>query len=261
MIEYKTYPKDALAANTRDARNRPIPSAEIIPIAKEICDGKVLLAFSGKDSLAAWLYLRENGFDVRPYTFFVHPLLSFQREALAYYEDFFGVNIYCAFHPNYTECLRLNEYQSPFCAALFQRWFFPKRTVYQMEKRIASLVGLPENYLCALGYRASDGIGRRSFITAYGALNVKKRRNWFTIWDWRNKQVFDIIQRYNVKVSREYALLGSTSDDYNALTLRRLYLKSPDDYAILKKYQPLIGAKIVRYYFLTPDQDDGDEED
>jgi hypothetical protein len=58
-------------------------------------DRPVLLSFSrGKDSIAAWIALRDAGIDVRPFYLYAIPgLLSFEAESLAYFEDVFDTPI------------------------------------------------------------------------------------------------------------------------------------------------------------------------
>ncbi len=64
--------------------------------------GTVILSFSaGKDSLAAWLLLRELGFDVVPVYKWLVPGLLFVERSLAYYESFFGTRIRRYPHPSF----------------------------------------------------------------------------------------------------------------------------------------------------------------
>lgn len=51
----------------------------------------VILAFSrGKDSIAAWLALREAGVEVLPYHIYLIPDLAFVDKSLAYFAEWFG---------------------------------------------------------------------------------------------------------------------------------------------------------------------------
>lgn len=64
----------------------------------------VLLAFSrGKDSIAAWLALRDAGVDVRPFHLYLVPGFTFVEESLAEYERYFGCEIPQLPEPDYVE--------------------------------------------------------------------------------------------------------------------------------------------------------------
>ena len=74
----------------------------------------VLLAFSrGKDSVAAWLLMREYFTEIVPYFMYRVPDLSFEEDSLRYYEDYFGVKIMRLPHPSLWRMLRNNVFQSP----------------------------------------------------------------------------------------------------------------------------------------------------
>ena len=73
-----------------------------------------VLAFSaGKDSIAAWLALRELGIEVRPVYKFLVPGLAFVERSLAYYESHFGVPIARVPHPSLFRWLRILTFQAP----------------------------------------------------------------------------------------------------------------------------------------------------
>src|SRR5260370_26098405 len=83
----------------------------------------VILAFSrGKDSIAAWLALREAGVEVLPYHMYLIPELRFVDESLAYFADFFGCGpILNLPHPSLYRWLANLVYQPPDrCAVIDQ---------------------------------------------------------------------------------------------------------------------------------------------
>ena len=62
----------------------------------------VALSFScGKDSIAAWLAMREYGIEIVPVYFWLVPDLEFVNEELAYFEDFFGTHIHRYPNPSF----------------------------------------------------------------------------------------------------------------------------------------------------------------
>lgn len=78
----------------------PLRGEELLAFARERFPEPWLISFScGKDSLAAWLWLRERGIQLVPYYLYWVPGLSFVEEALAYYEEFFGTHIIRLPHP------------------------------------------------------------------------------------------------------------------------------------------------------------------
>jgi hypothetical protein len=74
----------------------------------------VMLAFSrGKDSIAAWLALREAGVKVIPYHLYLIPHLRFVDDSLAYFEDTFGCTILNLPHPSLYRWLAHAMFQPP----------------------------------------------------------------------------------------------------------------------------------------------------
>lgn len=55
----------------------------------------------GKDSLAAWLAMREAGITVVPYHLCLAPGMRFVDDLLHFYEDFFGIEIINLPHPSF----------------------------------------------------------------------------------------------------------------------------------------------------------------
>ncbi len=77
---------------------RPSSAQLLTQLAQE--GNPVLLAFSrGKDSIAAWLALREHGVEVVPYHLYSIPGLTFVDESLKVFEDFFDTKIIDLPHP------------------------------------------------------------------------------------------------------------------------------------------------------------------
>lgn len=91
-----------------------LPSSE--QIRADLADegNPVLLGFSrGKDSLAAWLALREAGVRVVPYHLYLVPGLTFVADSLAFYEDFFDTKIINLLHPSLYRWLNSFLFQPP----------------------------------------------------------------------------------------------------------------------------------------------------
>ena len=77
--------------------------------------GKItLLSFSrGKDSIGAWLALRECFDYIIPVFLYLIPGLEFEEESLQYYENFFGTRIIRLPHPSAYRLITNMIYQVP----------------------------------------------------------------------------------------------------------------------------------------------------
>jgi len=229
---------------------QPRPSEELVDVAREMCGNKLLLGISGKDSLAAWLFLREYGFEIYPFAYYAVPGISYFDESIAYYEDFFSTKILTLPMPDFYQQLSRCYFQPPDRIALLRAMRLPNYKEYEYEDAIAAYYGLGDNYLSAIGYRAADSAGRMSFIRRNGPIGTKDRHYYFAIWDWKTKQVMGKIEDYGVKLSRAYEIMGCTGDIFGAADLRALYHGSRKDYDLIRWWYPLIGLQPVRWFYV-----------
>src|SRR5580692_3371618 len=73
-----------------------------------------ILSFScGKDSIGAWLVIRNHFRVISPYYCYLVPGLEFDAEAVGYYERFFGAKITQVPHPSLYRLLRNCVFQPP----------------------------------------------------------------------------------------------------------------------------------------------------
>jgi len=228
-------------------RRKPKSSADLLDVARGITGDKLLLSFSGKDSLAMWLYLRENGFSIIPYLLYTVPL-RIDVEMREYYQDFFGQKIYFLPHPIFYHMLALNRFQPPHIAARLTKLDLPFYDFKAIEDVLASENGM-ENYLSAVGYLAGDQAGRRSFIVRSGPIGITNRKYYMAIWDWKASQVMDKMHQYKVKLPYHYRVWGNTGTGrpYEYLGLKELEKFCPDDYELLLKWFPLKSVEKFRY--------------
>jgi hypothetical protein len=97
----------------RRADGTPLAGDDLLAALRDVTGDTVLLSFSrGKDSLAAWLHLREH-FRIIPYHLEWIPGLSFVESSLAYYEDVFQTHIIRLPHPLFYQYLRDYAWQTP----------------------------------------------------------------------------------------------------------------------------------------------------
>jgi len=89
----------------------------------------VLLALSrGKDSLAAWLALRDSGVEVRPFHLYLVSGLEFVDESLAEYERFFRTPIPQLPHPSLYRWLNALMFQPRSASERWRPRNCPSRT-------------------------------------------------------------------------------------------------------------------------------------
>ena len=209
---------------------------------------RVLLSFSGKDSLAAWLYLRDNNFEVVPYWCYSVPGLSFDDEMISYYEDYFQTHIYRFLHPISYALINYLSFQPPDAASAILRMHIPRKVNYAfIERQIIDALGMPTDTFTAVGIRARDNLMRNRLVHQMGPLGLRNRRYWWTVWDFSIDDVMQIIRRHAVKLSRAYAIFGATGDILDYPVLRIMRDQCPDDFARVVQMFPLIEAELFRY--------------
>lgn len=206
----------------------------------------VLLSFSrGKDSLAAWCYLRDAGLRVVPFHMELIPGLGFVEKSLRYYEDFFGVHIYRVIHPNLYHWIRTAAFQPASRLGVIDRLGLPQFDYADVNRGVARTAGLPEDTWCAVGTRSVDSPIRRMSIARTGPLN-EKRRTFMPIFDMRKAELIGLLSKHGVKLPEDYAIWGRSFDgiDYRFLSpMRRHY---PDDFQKICDWFPWAKTELAR---------------
>ena len=209
----------------------------------------ILLSFSaGKDSIAAWLALREDGrFNIIPYYLdWIPGGWSWSDDMIAYYEEYFETRIYRLPHPYLYEQFDRCAFQPPERVHVFNTLRLPTFTFADLDNLLASKLGLGDPFV-AIGMRAADNLERRRMILQQGSLGVKRRRYFYPVWDWTVQDVVDCILRHKVKISPEYAMWGRTPVSFNYDYLAPLKEYYPDDWEKLRTWFPLVDLQIFRY--------------
>ncbi|WP_158885057.1 phosphoadenosine phosphosulfate reductase [Amycolatopsis anabasis] len=215
-------------------------------------EGKpVLLGFSrGKDSLAAWLALREHGIEVVPYHLYSVPGLRFVADSLKMFEDFFGQHIYDLPHPSLYRWLINYVFCPP------ERWRVIDAaglTEFTLEDVAATLrldLGLPEDVWNADGVRATDSPLRRMAMSTYGPIKEHTRKV-SVVWDWQVADVRAAIKRHSAPLPIDYEWFGRSFDGLDYRFLEPLRRNAPDDYAQLLSWFPLAELEFLRHEQLT----------
>jgi hypothetical protein len=225
----------------------PLSSSELVEIVRRDFGNRLIMSVSGKDSVAAWLYLREQGFELIPYWCYDIPGMSFDEQAYEYYQEFFQTKIYRIPHPILYNYLRRGDFQPPDVWAKLKAMHLPNYDYFVIENLIALENGLGENYLSAVGMRAADNLNRLRMIRPQGPGGLKRRRWYYPIWDWKLADVRAILRKHNCKLSRSYAYFDNTGNGVDYLTLSVLRDHLPADYRRVLELYPLAEMEVLRF--------------
>lgn len=232
----------------------PISGLEVLDVmAKENKYGKkVFHAFScGKDSLLAWLIMKEAGFEVIPFYMWRVPELPSTEKKLAYYERAFNTHIYRLPHPDFWYMLDKFSYQPPHRWGAIQRSDLFDFGPDDITELLRQYLKLPEIF-CATGVRAVDNITRGMAIRKHGPINWA-RRVFMPVWDYNKAKLIAKIQESGMTLSPDYRLFGRSFDGLDYRFVKVIRDAQPEDYAVIKRWFPLIWREIVRYDELTKD--------
>lgn len=220
------------------------PSADL---RRELEGQTVILAFSrGKDSLAAWLALRDAGAKVIPYHMYLVPELRFVEESLAYYAGWFGTGpILNLPHPSLYRWLHNLTYQTPERCQVIESAdiIIPEYT--DMNPIVREYLGLPAGTWVCDGVRAADSPNRRMALTSHGPVN-ERARTMKVVWDWKVGQVRSAIAKAGVKLPPDYAWFNRSFDGLDRRFLQPLRDHAPDDYERILSWFPLAELDLHR---------------
>ncbi|MEV5710155.1 hypothetical protein [Actinoallomurus sp. NPDC052274] len=221
------------------------PSAEL---RRQLAGKQVLLSFSrGKDSLAAWLALRDAGAHVIPYHLHLVPGLEFVRRSLEYYTEWFELDepILDLPHPSLYRWLVNLTFQVPERAAIIEAANLPQYTYEELNDLVRQHFKLPhETWVCD-GVRAADSPNRRMALKAHGPVNATLRTQ-KVVWDWRKAHVMGAIEDAGVALPPDYDWFGRSFDGLDLRFLEPLKANAPDDYERILSWFPLAELEFAR---------------
>lgn len=215
---------------------------------------KVLLSFScGKDSIGAYLAIRDAGFEdiVCFYMMQVPGNLSFIEESLDYYERtlFGGRRIIRVPHPFIARAMQRAVLQPPERLDLIKEMDFESFTAQDLSASIADWLGWPETTLTAVGVRATDSQNRYSMFKKRGmgvAVNQSNGK-FYPVFDWNKDKLLTEINKAGVKLPVDYRLFGKTFDGLDLRFIAPLKKHFPADYEKLRFWWPMIDVELFRY--------------
>ena len=217
----------------------------------------VLLAFSrGKDSIAAWLAMREAGINVVPYH--MHRLpdpdqpakglrgLAFIEENLSYFEDWFGTRILRVIHPAWYRQISNFVFQPPGRIAPIDALQLPVPTYEELVAIVREELGLPPDTYACDGVRAADSPQRRVAMASHGPINYNQHKI-HIVWDWRKKHIREAIAQSGIKLPVDYELWNRSFDGIDYRFLPGLRDRFPEDWQRLLFWFPMVDLFIFRH--------------
>ena len=228
---------------------RPIFDFEemIDHVHKETFEKNVLLSFSGgKDAWGTWIAIKNQGFNIHPFYYYIVPGLEIIDEYLHECEKIVG-KIRKYPHPMLYDMLTTCTMQPPQRIWALEHMDLPRFTKDDLHRYIEMDLDLPDDSCyVALGLRAADSIMRGSYFKRHGAVN-SERKVFSPIWDWNKAKLIDELKKAKIKLSREYDLFGRTMDGPVLLYSWNLKQHAPRDYQKLLEWFPMLETEIWRY--------------
>lgn len=198
---------------------------------------KIILSYStGKDSLALWLYLLENDYEVVPVHYYIYPELPFRNEYMKYIKNKFNCDIPEFPSERYVSYVKCGVFQDK---EQFDYSGELEINDYSKEEFDKYLL---EKYDCseiAVGCKKNDSITRKRMKDK---LFIK-----YPILEWSDQNVIDIIKKYEIKLPIDYVVFGCSLDGYTAKWTIPFKKHLPKDFEIIKNYMPLIEVDMKRY--------------
>ncbi|MGW5741568.1 hypothetical protein [Amycolatopsis sp. NPDC003861] len=208
----------------------------------------VLLAFSrGKDSLAAWLALRDAGVEVRPFHLYLVPGLEFVDESLADYEKFFGVTIPQLPHPSLFRWLNNLTFQVPERRLIIEAAQLPEPDYVEISRALCTeYYDLdPAVTFTADGIRAADSPNRRTAIKGHGPVREHVMKV-SPVWDWRVRHVRAALADNRCPLPIDYEWFNRSFDGLDFRFLDPIRRNAPADYARILDWFPLADLEMFR---------------
>lgn len=276
--EYTTPPPPSVVSRIEkasipvnfNADGSPISGQQVMDIIRQYQDA-VLLDFSlGKDSLAAWLTLREAGFKVIPFYMYRVPGLAYTQRIIDYYQDYFKTEILQIPNPDLYHMLMRLAYQPPQNCAVIEAAELPSDIGYDtIMDATREWLGLPYNFFVATGSRAVDNIERGMSVRKHGPINWSRQIFW-PVWDLRKDDLIALFHKHHVRLTVEYKWYGHSLGGMDYRYLQAIHDNVPDDWQRVLDYFPLAWLELARYnevgkwkeqYIGTQENPDSEDDD
>ncbi len=217
----------------------------------------ITLGFSrGKDSIAAWIALKESGLfkQIIPIHLYLVPGLSFEEDSIKYFEDVFQTKIYQIPHPSFYRYMANNTFAPPGRLWANYDFFYDMQCSYEEQNEwFKETVGIPKKTLQANGVRAMDTMVRRMGLHKHGPFS---KDNVKIIWNWSTKRVLQTIQNHKIKLPVDYEMFGRSFDGIGYQYMKPIRDRFPEDYKKCLQWFPLIEAEMFRFEQMEECSDD-----
>ncbi len=175
-------------------------------------------------------------------------MLPYLARTVKYYEDFFGQRIYHIPHTSFYTSMAGKTYQPPerFDGAeeLNKLGYFPILSHHEYNDWIRERCGLKHAWV-ATGIRMMDNLQRRTAIKKHGSVHPN-HKTFYPVWDYSIEQVRQSITGAGIKLSEDYQWFSRSMGGIDARFATPLRDHSPEDWAVLKHWYPLIDLDIFR---------------
>jgi 3'-phosphoadenosine 5'-phosphosulfate sulfotransferase (PAPS reductase)/FAD synthetase len=223
-------------------------STQVIQLVRKH-QSKVLLSFSrGKDSLAAWLVLREHFDEVIPFYLDKIPGLEFVEQSLRDYEEYFGCHIYRLAHPTTNDMIVSLTDQPPERRRIIQQMtpHLIDFSYNDVREALLEFLGEQEDMLYATGVRSADSMTRRGALAKYGAITWNQFK-FHPVFDYSKQQIIDLFTKHKAFLPVDYDLMGRTFDSTQLSAILPIKKHFPRDYERIREMYPMVEAEIFRY--------------
>lgn len=219
---------------------------ETIDKVKKICPQTAIAFSTGKDSIAAWLAIKEHFEKIFAYYLYLIPDISFVEESLLYYEDFFKTKIVRLPHPSLHRWLNAGMFQPPERNIVIEQAGLPDHDYFAIRACIIEDYDLPQKIMVADGVRSADSPLRHAAIKKYGPISHRQFR-YHPIHNWKKSDLIEAFRAANVKLPIDYRFFGRTFDGLDLRFLIKIKKHFPQDYQKILEWFPLCDLEIFRY--------------
>jgi hypothetical protein len=215
----------------------------------ELCpEKKVALHFScGKDSIAAWITLKENGYEVVPVFKEAIPGMQFINDTITAYEKYFGTEVskvssreqFLDLHFWYGKTSSLQTIDTK--AELIAKGALKK----DIDDQILAVTGCN---IAIVGTKASDSLNRRTNFIMSGPFNSTKRTFALT-WRLAKNAPLEIMINHNCPIPKFYLWLARSPEfmfDIEYYFIKKYY---PSDFERLLELFPDVDVRVKNFEF------------
>ena len=221
-----------------------------------LSSGVCLLGFSrGKDSIAAWIFLRQFFHTIIPFHCANVPHLSFVDTSLDYYERVFETKIIKCLSGEVSRAidnLIFQPLEDEQDIDALELWNYDNHHIVELIKEELGIL----DAWCAFGINATDSIDRRIYIKKNQGRN-EERKTFYPCFDWTKVQIIEAIDRAGIKLPRDYLLANRSFAGVPLYRhLARMDEIFPNDMEKIETVFPFIWAQLARNEFRAERQKD-----